>query len=1737
MLKLIKSRVKAHTRVKGGKVEHVKAYEDSRKKRGRKPLPEPVVHTDKKGNRQVLLTKQGPKRRKKDAPRRGTALKPGVEAYFRPEGAQRLRRGKVVRVNQKTVTIEGKRNAAGETPTYRIPKKEVMTVGAYKKATSKAAARKTDEKKYTSEGDRANAHFNVTKEEMERRRKLVEKRIGDTEAAIINHPGFKGVAFKISSELAKENGISTALVENGSGPLWHRAKSAAYQEVLMQYFMGAMKSWRQEISKKLTPQVKKNIAEFKTWLKNPGPDKDGKYPKSYIATTAAIEGRRAAIRHLQQRRKEMGQLSSQDFSDQEEDPEARRMISSHSRNAQQEHYLMAKRGETVGADIRAMMRKLAPVEAEALKAKFGLPPYEGLDGGGKLGMSNEKVSGFLNRKGYLDGKNKWTRNSVGKLLKEVLPKIKVMPEYESLKFWVDVNLGRELNYVPPHKPTFHAGTTTEEDYEEQHGTMRKAVEEQACCESEGSSGPSVNPARDFKRIFSRMVMEKFGMKPKTLAVDFDGVIADYSSGFLGKDVFGQPLPGAAEALRQLYDDGWNIIIFTTRPNTQALRDYLYQHDIPYDAINMNPEQPVDSNHGKPIADVYLDDRAVRFHDWEQAFAALREQKPMLAKSERLWLSAPLMRIPADMHPEGSFAVGEHRYEVAHEEGEAVLRKSDLGFDGLAEIATYLQGKSELAKSENFEKVVDSERSGLFYMMPEGSELSKSFSSDMQKQYPGGRWVTIKQGPLSGRHIFILPHADGSATVLVGGGPAMRHKVLTAKKDEDGEAEKTPEQKAKEEKKKDFEVKPKLSSEEEDHVKGQKKEVKAKIAEERKKMADIVREKAGIETELTDEDREMVEKKVAKRLERKKKAGEQVAEGEAALEKMKELRRIQKEKQDQMEQIVRDVKLGLLHEEVDHGIDKDPKETDEETQRRMSIAAAVKDSAEELAESHYKIKAMQKQSRELSKMLRVGKSFDRFKLGEQVAASYAPIPLSELKKTVADEKALQQELDAHYKLVKVAKGIEGVTDKRLKGERELKRNIAQGGFEALTGLVGGITGNAIMRKDHYEELGATNAAILAKHYLKMSGHDPQGVAEDLSSFITDRNNPVALQANERGRHFMEMAEKVRKFGQGSDNLMTLAQALGTSKKYSDRAFEAFGQAEGALNQGAELVYAMKNDKDHLEITANNRDAIDRKRRALGLKAKDVSVRHIRGEGYRMVIPPRSFDKLLSEKPTDARGYGDEKIFTPAEVKAGHANTDDFRPTAIREYTPEDKKGVSRKIVPTPEQQAAARLVAQQKRVYLNFEAGTGKSFAAVLSKAHVEDVTGKPQKMIVAMPSKLMPNFKDEVAKFSDYNVVIADSNSKAKRIEAYNSDPNTIVLVNKEKFNFDEKHIREAGFNMVVSDEAHKITQREGRGKSMMSQGLKNVAKQAEYYIPMSGTPTPSDLSELYFHANLIDDAKFGSQKQFMDQFKSAHRGVGYKQAIAEFMNHNLDDHVFTVKKKLDTTFNMHRHEAKLSKAQQKAYKNVSEQFRTKQINPLQRDQQYSNILNSHDWQDNGKFDQIHKIVQGHMKNKSKDEKVIFYAKNRATLNQIKGYLKHHYPEYDHVEFTGTTKKSELDSNKKRFKHDPKVKFSLHMRAGVEGLNLQYDGDGGGATTAIAVASGEDSYAPIDQFFSRANRKGAKKDIDGHLVLTDTPHDMGTQVRLEEKKAVGELVQNKKMGKPKAGTHLIRPKGGKREAA
>ncbi len=113
-------------------------------------------------------------------------------------------------------------------------------------------------------------------------------------------------------------------------------------------------------------------------------------------------------------------------------------------------------------------------------------------------------------------------------------------------------------------------------------------------------------------------------RSKVICVDFDGVITQMVSSI---EEFGEPIEGVQKSLRELKTLGYRLIIHTARPNSDdhiaKLQSYLRVNRIPYDTIQTDPEGPWSSS--KPLADLYIDDRALRFEgNWTQAVQQAKE---------------------------------------------------------------------------------------------------------------------------------------------------------------------------------------------------------------------------------------------------------------------------------------------------------------------------------------------------------------------------------------------------------------------------------------------------------------------------------------------------------------------------------------------------------------------------------------------------------------------------------------------------------------------------------------------------------------------------------------------------------------------------------------------------------------------------------------------------------------------------------------------------------------------------------------------------------------------------------------------------------------------------------------------------------------------------------------------------------------------------------------------------------
>jgi len=116
----------------------------------------------------------------------------------------------------------------------------------------------------------------------------------------------------------------------------------------------------------------------------------------------------------------------------------------------------------------------------------------------------------------------------------------------------------------------------------------------------------------------------FPDEAKQIGVDFDGVIHRSSKGFYDGTVYDDPIEGSLEAIQRL-SETYDVIVFSAKARTdrmlingktgiELIEEWLHFHGFMRYIKEVTAE--------KPRAVAYIDDKAIKFINWEQALAAV-----------------------------------------------------------------------------------------------------------------------------------------------------------------------------------------------------------------------------------------------------------------------------------------------------------------------------------------------------------------------------------------------------------------------------------------------------------------------------------------------------------------------------------------------------------------------------------------------------------------------------------------------------------------------------------------------------------------------------------------------------------------------------------------------------------------------------------------------------------------------------------------------------------------------------------------------------------------------------------------------------------------------------------------------------------------------------------------------------------------------------------------------------------
>ena len=106
---------------------------------------------------------------------------------------------------------------------------------------------------------------------------------------------------------------------------------------------------------------------------------------------------------------------------------------------------------------------------------------------------------------------------------------------------------------------------------------------------------------------------------QVIAIDFDGVIHSFELGFHDGTIYGTPIPGSIESIKKI-SKKYKIVIYTAKAKKdrplingktgiELVWEWLKKYDIDQYIQEVTAE--------KPRAICYIDDKAIRFIDWNQ----------------------------------------------------------------------------------------------------------------------------------------------------------------------------------------------------------------------------------------------------------------------------------------------------------------------------------------------------------------------------------------------------------------------------------------------------------------------------------------------------------------------------------------------------------------------------------------------------------------------------------------------------------------------------------------------------------------------------------------------------------------------------------------------------------------------------------------------------------------------------------------------------------------------------------------------------------------------------------------------------------------------------------------------------------------------------------------------------------------------------------------------------------------
>ncbi len=190
---------------------------------------------------------------------------------------------------------------------------------------------------------------------------------------------------------------------------------------------------------------------------------------------------------------------------------------------------------------------------------------------------------------------------------------------------------------------------------------------------------------------------------------------------------------------------------------------------------------------------------------------------------------------------------------------------------------------------------------------------------------------------------------------------------------------------------------------------------------------------------------------------------------------------------------------------------------------------------------------------------------------------------------------------------------------------------------------------------------------------------------------------------------------------------------------------------------------------------------------------------------------------------------------------------------------------------PYQKRGAVFAALRRRTIIADDMGLGKTMQAIAAAMLLRERRGI-RSVLVVCPASLKHQWQREIQRACDADALVIEGGQRNRK-QLYGQDA-FFKIGNYESVMRDEKYINDAGFDLVILDEAQKIK----NWKTKTATAIKGLS--SRYCIVLTGTPLENRLEELYSVVQVVDGRLLGPLWRFEEEHirvDDRGRAVGYK--------------------------------------------------------------------------------------------------------------------------------------------------------------------------------------------------------------------------------------------------------------------